>query len=237
MVKYILKRTDNFIAYGTRAKNYLISLDAPKEKIKIIFHNVDIDKFSQESENFSRKEKNKLKEKLGIKTNKIILFSGQLIERKGIFELLNGFNNYTKLDSNVSLLVLGQGREKEKMEEIIRNKNIQNVFFTGFIQYNELYKFYSISDLFILPSREEVWGLAINEAMACGLPIITTHETGASVDLIEEGKNGYIIPSNNSKAITQAIQKVFQNNLHKKNNSWQIVQKTRVEDVLKKVKI
>jgi glycosyltransferase involved in cell wall biosynthesis len=123
------------------------------------------------------------------------------------------------------------------MQEIIVKNNIGHIIFADFIQYKELYKYYSISNLLILSSREEVWGLVINEAMACGLPVITTKETGASIDLVEERKNGYIIKSNCPKCIAEAIDKVFKNCLDKENNSWEIVQKTRIENILEKIKL
>ncbi len=225
MVKYIINRSNKFIAYGNRAKEYLNSLGAPEKNIQIFYNTVDVDYFQEKSENFSKKEKGALKEKLDIKTNKTILFSGQLIERKGVFELLEGFKDYQKIDQDTSLLIIGKGQEKENMKEIIKSQNIKNIVFADFIQYDDLYKYYAISDLLILPSREEVWGLVVNEAMACGLPVITTQETGASVDLVKEGKNGFTIPSNNPQAITHAIKKIFDKNLHKNNGSWQIVQK------------
>lgn len=237
MVKYIINRSEEFIAYGTRAKEYLISLGAKPEKIQIFYNTVDIDYFKQKSENFSEKEKIKLKEKLGIETNKTILFSGQLIERKGIFELLKGFKNYQKNNRDTSLLIIGKGQEKGKMKELIKSQKIKNVVFADFIQYDDLYKYYAISDLLILPSQEEVWGLVVNEAMACGLPVITTQETGSSVDLIKEERSGYAILSNNPEAISKTIKKVFDKNLHKKNNSWQIIQKTRIENILKEIKL
>jgi len=100
-----------------------------------------------------------------------------------------------------------------------------------------LYKYYSISNLLLFPSRQDIWGLVINEALACGLPVITTREVGASVDLTKENKNGYIIPTKNPDIITKSIQKVFRNNLHKENNSWQIAQKTRTENILTKINL
>jgi glycosyltransferase involved in cell wall biosynthesis len=237
MVKYIINRSDEFIAYGNRAKEYLVSLGAKPEKIQIFYNTVDLDYFKQESKNFSKKEKAVLKKKLGIKTNKTILFSGRLIKMKGIYEMAIGFKKYIKKDSDTSLLIMGTGPDKEKFKKFVNENKIKNVFYSDFIQYNELYKYYSISDLLLFPSRQDIWGLVINEAMACRLPVITTQETGASVDLIKEGESGFTISSNNSKAITQAIKKVFDKNLHKKNNSWQIVQKTRVEDILKEIKL
>ncbi len=237
LVKYIIRNSNNFIAYGTRAKEYLISLGANPKKIQIFYNAVNIDYFKNKSENFSEEKKRLLKQKLKIKTSKIILFSGQIIERKGIFELLEGFQGYQKTNADISLLILGKGQEKERIKEIIKEQNIQNVFFTDFIQYDELYKYYSISDLLITPSREEVWGLVINEALACGLPVITTIVAGAGADLVEEGKNGYIIKPNNPKEITLAIGKVFENKLYIRNNSKEILKKTDIPNMINKISI
>jgi glycosyltransferase involved in cell wall biosynthesis len=73
--------------------------------------------------------------------------------------------------------------------------------------------------------------------LTCELPIVTTEKVGASVDLVESGKNGYIIKSNNTKGIASAIEKIFENNLDKNNNSWEIVQKTRVKNNLNKLNL
>jgi len=235
VVKYIINRSNDFIAYGTRAKEYLTSFGANPENIQIFYNTIDIEYFSEKSKNFT--EKKTLKRKLGVETNKIVLFSGRLIEMKGIFEMINGFKKYFDIDNDISLLIIGTGPDEEKLKKYIRDKQIENIFFTGFVQYEDLYKYYSISNVLLFPSRQDIWGLVINEAMACGLPVITTKETGASVDLIEEEKNGYIIKSNNFSEITKAIKKVFDNGLHNKNNSWETIQKTRVEDVLKEIKL
>ncbi len=227
LVKYLFKNTDKFVVYGTRARDYIISLGVNPKNIEIIFNSIDIDYFKEKTKNLTRTEKKLITNKLGIKTSKIILFNGQLIERKGIYNLLEGFKDYHTYDPDVSLLIIGRGREKEKMKRIIKKMHLKDIIFTDFIQYDDLYKYYSISNLLILPSYEEVWGLVINEAMACDLPVIATKEAGASADLIEDGKNGYIIKSANSKEITKAIKNVFENNLHLKNDSWGIIQKTK----------
>jgi len=237
LVKYLIKQTNGFIAYGTRSKEYLVSLGAPREKIQIFYNAVNIDYFKEKSENFSKKEKFRLKEKLGVKTKKNILFSGRLIKMKGIFEMVDGFKKYQKIDSDISLLIMGVGPDKIKLEKYIKKEKIKNVFFLNFIQYKSLYKYYAISDLLLFPSRQDIWGLTINEALTCELPIVTTEKVGASVDLVESGKNGYIIKSNNSKGIASAIEKIFENNLDKNNNSWEIVQKTRVKNNLNKLNL
>lgn len=237
LVKFFVRRIDNFWAGGTRAKEYLISLRITADKISLFYNSVDIAYFSKKCNAMTSDEKTSLKEIMGIATPKTILFIGQLIERKGIYELLEGFAQYQKKDNDSSLLFIGNGIEKEKMVELIKNKNIRNVYFEKFVPYDNIYKYHAIADLFILPSREEVWGLVINEAMACRLPIISTSVTGASIDLIEEGKNGYIIEPNCPKCIGKAIEKVFKNNLHEKNNSQKIIQKTNIPKMLANIKL
>lgn len=237
LVKYLLKRTNDFIVYGTRAKNYLMTFGVDKSKINIFFNSIDVDYFQNKIIKFTDIDRRNLKKIIGIKTKKIILFNGQLIERKGIFNLLNAFKTYQEKDNDISLLIIGTGKEEEKIKRIIQRENVKNIFFTGFIPYKELYKYYAISDVLILPSKEEVWGLVVNEAMACGLPVITTRQTGSSVDLVEENRNGIIINTGTPKNIKEAIEKIFELKLNKKNNSLEIIKKIKFEFSLNKIKI
>ena len=73
----------------------------------------------------------------------------------------------------------------------------------------ELVRHYKAADLFVLPTREDIWGLVINEAMAYGLPVITTDRCVAGLELVEEGVNGYIIPVEDEKALAKRIEACF----------------------------
>ncbi len=233
IVKYLVRHADKCIGDGTRHRDYLILLGAKPKNVEIFYVQVDIDYFINKSDEFSADDKKQFKKGLGINTQKTILFNGQLIERKGIFELLQGFRMYQEKHNDITLLILGRGMEKEKMQKIIANQNIQNIVFADFVPYEEVYKFYTISDMLILPSREEAWGLVINEAMACGLPVISTYETGAVDDLIEEGKNGYIIKSNCPESIESSISKIYENKLDKINNSRYKIKNMLVVQMIK----
>ncbi|HBO16900.1 MAG: Glycosyl transferase group 1 [Candidatus Moranbacteria bacterium GW2011_GWE2_35_2-] len=237
LVKYIVKRSHKFLSYGTRSKEYLISLGAPEKNVEIFYNTIDVDFFQEKIRSFTDNQKNELRKKIGIKTTKTILFSGRLIEMKGIFEMIVAFKEYLKKDSNTSLILMGTGPDEEKLKEIIKKDNIKNVFFAGFVQYKELYKYYGISDLLLFPSRQDIWGQVVNEAIACGLPVITTEKVGASADLIENGKNGYIIRENCAECISESIDNVFKKNINKTNNSTQILEKIRVDNILKEITI
>lgn len=140
--------------------------------------------------------KEELKSKYGIKTKYVLLFLlEQLIERKWIYNILYGFSEFQKKHPDISLVFAWNGQEKSNLEKIIKNQNIQNVFFPWFFQLDNISELYSIADIFTLPSMEEVWWLVINEAMCFNLPVITAKNVGASIDLIQEWKNGFIMKS------------------------------------------
>jgi len=237
LVKYLIKRTDNFIAYGTRAKEYLVSLGAKEESVQIFYNTIDVDYFSENLKKISDYEKKELKRQLGISTSKVIIFSGRLLEMKGIFEMVEGFESFCKQDNDASLLIMGSGPDEERLKGIIDKQKIKNIYFTKFVQYKDLYKYYSISDLLLFPTRQDIWGLVVNEAMACGLPVIVTNVAGASADLIEGGKNGYIINLNSPKEITKGIETIFSRGLNKNNNSLEIIEKIKINKILKDISI
>ena len=81
--------------------------------------------------------------------------------------------------------------------------------FIDFVQKDALPQYYAIADVFVLPSTEEVWGLVINEAMACGLPVISTDKVGASIDLIKQGVNGYVIPASDVDRLFESLEMIL----------------------------
>lgn len=174
---------------------------------------VNEDYFSKE---LSEVDKNNLKNKLNIpKNNKVIIFVGRIVEYKGVSVLIDAFNELN--NSEYTLLIIGSSNfgiktntsfEQEVENKILKNKNI---VYCGFIQNNELYKFYNIADLAILPSLwQEPAGLTIVESMMCALPIITTISGGIPEYLRDFGI--YVSIDENLKVnIKSNIERVFTN--------------------------
>jgi glycosyltransferase involved in cell wall biosynthesis len=207
LVKFIIRHSDAFIAYGTRAKEYLEYLGASSEKVFIAYNTVDTDFFMQRCSQL-KAPKSELKDKIGIKNKKVVLYVGQLIERKNVKTLIEAYSKLKdKLD--VALLIVGDGIQKNELKNLCIEDNINDVFFVGFKQREELPQYYAMSDLFVLPSLQEVWGLVLNEAMASGLPVITTNKVGASVDLIKDGENGYVVESGNTEQLYEVTKKIL----------------------------
>ncbi len=140
------------------------------------------------------KHKNIVKENLfnEICTNKNFLFVGRLSSEKNIISLLRAFNAVCHLDKNWGLLILGNGPQKLEIESFILEKNLnKRVHLIGFVQQDEIAKYYSFSDVFILPSKSEPWGLVVNEAMLCSMPVIVSNRCGCETELVNEGVNGF----------------------------------------------
>jgi len=137
-------------------------------------------------------------DKLNNLTN-FFLSVGRLIPKKNYPFLLKAYKSYSNLVKNPSsLVIIGDGSAKKDLIEIARNENINNVYFLPFLSQEDLRKYYHKAKAFILPSYyAETWGLVINEAMAVGLPIISSNKVGCVTTLIKEGVNGYTFsPSN-----------------------------------------
>lgn len=210
LIGLIRKYTDAFIAYSSRSKKYLISLGVSPEKIFVSPNTIDVNFFKEESLKY-RPQKKKLKMQLKIDKEKIILFVGQLIQRKGAKYLIRAYEKLRRERDDVALVIIGNGQQKKELMNLCTRDKIKDVYFTGFVKRKLLPLYYSISDVFVLPSLKEPFGLVINEAMACGLPIISTYKTGASFDLVKEGVNGYIVKEKDSKSLYKAIKKILMN--------------------------
>lgn len=146
-------------------------------------------------------EKKQYKNKLGIIENKMILSVGQFIYRKGYDVLLEACKN---VDKNIGIYIVG-GKPTEEYLAIKQEYNLTNVHFLEFMKKDELSEYYKASDLFILPTREDIWGLVINEAMAYGLPVITTDKCVAGLEMITNGENGFIVPADDPDALCDKI--------------------------------
>jgi len=210
LTKFMLHSADAYVAAGTRARDYLIQLGAKRGEVFVGYSTIDVNRFSRDSK-LSGKEKTRFRRDLGVPpNNKIVMFNGQLIIRKGVYDLLKAFKRCLFLFPDTTLLLVGYGMEKSGIEKYVKdNKLTSKVVLPGFVDNRLLPKYYGISDIFVLPSREETWGMVINEAMASGLPVIAGNKVGAGADLVKSGVNGYIFPSGNINKMVIAIEKLL----------------------------
>ncbi len=188
--RWFVRNCDDYIVPGKASEEYILSLGARQDKIWRAPNAVDNDYFSQVSEKYSA-DKEIFKQSKGY-PNRLILYVGYLIDQKGALDLLKAFQMLSCKQSDLGLLLIGSGGEKERYKNFCKINNIKNVFFEGFIHQEDLPIYYAIADVFVLPTHSDPWGLVLNEAMASKLPVISSDAAGAAYDLIINGENGYI---------------------------------------------
>jgi glycosyltransferase involved in cell wall biosynthesis len=233
LVKYLVKNTDDYLAYGTRAKEYLIRLGAKEDKIKIFLNSVDCDYFQKMAQKL-KKRRFDLRNKFNIPlTDTIFLYVGQLIARKGIKELMKAFEKVHNQHKDITLVIAGDGALKNEILSFIREKHGVKIRYLGYREYNQLPEVYAVSDVLVLPSKEEVWGLVVNEALSCGIPVLVSQFAGSSVDLIDK-ENGEIIDDISVGGIAKFIDRFLEKN-KKYVISSSILEKMKNETYAKKI--
>lgn len=199
--RFLFKGASACFSSGRSATEYFKYYGIPEERIPV--HNFSsLTKGDILLKPVSKEEKSKLRRQLNIEDKKTVITVGQFIHRKGFDVLLKAWK---QADDKAQLLIIGGGDEQISYEKFVKENGLQNVRIIGFMQKEELFKYYCASDIFVLPTREDVWGLVVNEAMAVGLPVITTDNCNAGLELIENGINGYIVPVENDNELAEKI--------------------------------
>lgn len=207
---YFMKGAKGYFSPGSKTDEYLIYYGAARNKI-FRYPFTSIDESDILAFPLDLESKIKYKKELGIKEEKIILGVGQIIYRKGWDVLLKAACEFFP---EVGIYIVG-GFPTDDLSGLIQQYDLRNVYFVDFQNKEMTSKYYMASDIFILPTREDIWGLVINEAMGYGLPVITTDKCMAGLELIEDEKNGYLIHNIDSdecvKQIREKLQELLNN--------------------------
>ncbi len=156
-------------------------------------------------------DKVKIKRDMNIEGSPVIGIVGRLAEQKGHAILIDAMSQILKQIPDVILLVIGEGPERHDL--IKRTVSLQldkNILWLGAQPQNKVFEFYSIMDIFVMPSLYEGFGLTAAEAMAACLPVVGTNIEGLS-ELVEDGVTGFLVPSGDCAALSEAILKLLQN--------------------------
>ncbi len=232
-IKYILKK---FLIGGAKGhlttadehKKYLMSLGIKEDIIfKYPFTSIrenDINKIGDVSPN----KKKLCREKLEITEDKVILSVGQFIHRKGFDILLQAVS---RMDRHIGVYIVG-GQPTQEYLDMQKQLILDNVHFVGFKQKSELAEYYIASDLFVMPTREDIWGLVINEAMAYGLPVVSSDACIAALELVKDGENGYVVPREDCRALSDKMQMILNDEADESKyskNSLEIIRNYTIE--------
>ncbi len=199
--KWLLSSAKLYFSTAEEHDRYYMTYGAQKDEIVRYpfssLHNSDI-----LSAPVSFWEKKEIRQNLGITEEKVILAVGQFIYRKG-YDIL--FDALSKIKTpSVGCYIVG-GEPTKEYQKMVIEKKLENVHFISFKTKLELEEYYKSADIFVHPTREDIWGLVINEAMAKGLSVVTTNKCIAGLELIGDRPLGQIVPSENSILLAEAM--------------------------------
>ncbi len=190
--KFCLKRADVFFVNSKKEKDFLRSVTNAK---------VEIQGMGVSDELFPKISKKKAKKELGLK-KKTILFVGTLKKNKGAHHLIKAMEGI-----NAELVIAGKGSYEQELKKTAK-KYFPNTKFPGYIQGRKKKLYLSAADVFVLPSYTEGRPVSVMEALSYKIPVVATN-AGGIPKLVNEGKNGFLIPVKNEKILSKKIQKAL----------------------------
>lgn len=203
----LISKASLWITGGKASVDYLAYYGANPARTRI-FKFSPYSREDQPEKQTSDEERNAVKKELGIKETKVIVSVGQQIHRKGFDVLLKAMQRLKYVDESVGLYILG-GAPNEECQTILDNMDGSNIHFPGLVSKDTLKKYYKASNIFVFPTRYDIWGYPVNEAMSFGLPVITTYQCNAGLELLEEGVNGYLVEADDIAALTDRMQELL----------------------------
>jgi 1,2-diacylglycerol 3-alpha-glucosyltransferase len=193
-----VKYCDGALVAGYSHSLYIQKLGVQLFRIKNSYDVVD-NKFFEKNRLNVLKNAEQYRAQYDLPLNYFLVVS-RLIEKKNIELLIYAFSKYKKATNlrSLDLVIVGNGLQLKYLESLTKKLGVSDyIHFYGFKDYSEICVFYSLAEVFILPSKEDQWGLVVNEAMACSLPVLVSDKCGCSHDLVHVGINGYIFKSEN----------------------------------------
>lgn len=189
---YIIKRAAAFVASSTASKEAQVAYGAEPKKCFLSYLTVDIEKYMAKKDSYDTRQ---------------LLYVGSLIQRKGLDLLMPAL---AQTMEDIQLVIVGEGQEKPLLQEQIAKLGLEDrVEFLGYVEGEPLRELYQKSDVFILPTREDCFGLVLLEAMCASLPVISSKYADGARDLLEDGKNGYIIDPEDTNGFAETIDRIF----------------------------
>lgn len=199
--RWLLSGAHLYFSTAEEHDKYYLTYGAKKEQI-IRYPFTSLQKADILLSPISSNEKQALRKKLGMKEKRVILSVGQFTHRKG-YDIL--FDALSQIDRTLGCYIVG-GKPTEEYLQMVQEKQLTNIHFVDFKLKDELNEYYRAADLFVHPTREDIWGLVVNEAMAQGLPVITTNRCVAGLELVQDSVHGQLVPTEDASALANSIQ-------------------------------
>ena len=204
---WVYRHIDYALYVGSNNRSYYLRHGLKPQQMVFSPQAIDIARFSQPVEAYSLQAQ-RWKQELGIPENNLtVLFAGKMTKVKNPFFLIELAKACRDLP--VSFIVVGDGPLKEEM--IRQSAGQPNMVFMDFQNQSVMPAVYRMGDVYIMPSLSETWGMGINEAMACGIPVMASEQVGCAADLVLENKTGITFPLGDTQKCVDFLKRVCDN--------------------------
>ncbi len=230
-LKFVYRYIDYAFYVGTNNKKYYLKHGKKEKQLFFAPHAIDNERFSDEN-NKHTEEAKKWRLELGYKEKDIvIIFVGKFEQKKDPLIVIEA----AKKLKNINFLFVGNGELEQEMKK--KAFNLKNILFLPFQNQSKIPIVYRLGNIFILPSKgpNETWGLGVNEAMACGLPIIVSDKVGCAADLVNNETNGYVFKSENLDDLINKIMELKENHKNFGINSKIIIENWSFSEIAKTI--
>jgi glycosyltransferase involved in cell wall biosynthesis len=201
---------------GTLAAEYLCHYGMANSALFLFPYNVDNEYLAMMSAK-CREERKILRKKMGISEEDFVVLAVlKFIPREDPLTLLGAFAVFQKDVESAHLIMVGDGVLRDQIEAEVKSKYLRNIHLPGYLPYTQLPCFYAIADVFVHPARREPWGVSVNEAMACGLPVIVSNGVGALRDLMVPRETGFIFQAGEATELAEELKQIAKNDCLRK---------------------
>ena len=210
--RLLIRRAVGFVAYGTKAKEYLVSLGAKPENIEIGINTVDTEFYRQEAGKIKLENEKIRKYENESDNKKHLLYIGHLTKRKNVQKILDIIKILSNKRKNIILDIVGDGEERKRLKKYVVDNHLTDyVMFHGFKQKADMPKYMAKADCFLFQTDFDIWGLVLVEAMSAGLPCISSIYSGATHDLVKDGVTGFAVDFSETEKVAERINWILDN--------------------------
>ena len=201
VVPRLVRRASGVLAVGSLARESMLARGARPDRVGIFANTIDVGAFAQRAAELASR-RSEIREEFGLESGDVVVVClARLVPEKGLDTLIRAVATAGR---PVALLLAGSGAERSSLERLARDLDVP-VTFAGDLPWTRIIEAYVASDIFALLSLRETWGVVVNEAAACGLPLVLSDQVGAAPDLLRDGENGLLVAAGDSVAAAAAL--------------------------------
>ncbi len=202
VIPSVVRRASGILVTGTLARNSMISRGAAPEHVRVFANTIDVEGFGERVDRLEAR-RSELRGNVGAADDDVVVLSvARLAPEKRLDVLVQAVAAAT--DSRLLLLLAGDGPERTRLERLAQELDVR-VVFAGDTDWEKIVEHYAAADIFALLSEREPWAVVVNEAAACGLPLVLSDRIGAAHDLLRDGENGVLVRAGDVDAAARAL--------------------------------